>query len=238
MNIVSLVAEHKNPLIDPKPLLSCELVLPVLDNIIGRDENVLQHLTFPNSWRYEGNTVLNYFMRRCNEMFRRRNITCTQCDTSVEQHHCAWFTLTGRRYGVQRFTCYNCMTHYCNDCDDEDGKHILRYCDICEKYYCRACVSTEECVSCNECYCKECKSLEECGECNDKCCSKCIAKCGGASVGLQCDVKVCKSCAGGRRCNKCSILLCDFCWEFRGGCGHCGNCQNCYPLLMFRLTCT
>ena len=38
---LSLVAEHKSPVIDPQPLMSCDLVLTILDSIIG--SNVLVH---------------------------------------------------------------------------------------------------------------------------------------------------------------------------------------------------
>ena len=38
---LSLVAEHKSPVIDPQPRMSCDLVLTILDSIIG--SNVLVH---------------------------------------------------------------------------------------------------------------------------------------------------------------------------------------------------
>ena len=52
---LSLVAEHKSPVLDPEPLISCEHVLPILDSIIGREGNALCRLDFPKSWRGAGN---------------------------------------------------------------------------------------------------------------------------------------------------------------------------------------
>ena len=49
---LSLVAEHKNPAyIRPKPHLSCDYVLPILESIIESNDNVMRSIVFPKIWR-------------------------------------------------------------------------------------------------------------------------------------------------------------------------------------------
>ena len=103
---LSLVAEHKSPVLDAEPLISCAQVLPILDSIIEIDNNVLWSIVFPKSWRRERHRVLTEFMGRCNQMFERRNATCTHCDGLVGEHSLVergWFPLDGKFYGQQSF---------------------------------------------------------------------------------------------------------------------------------------
>ena len=214
---LSLVEEHKSPMPDAEPLLSCEHVLPILDSIIEREESVLHSITFPESWRREENVVLNEFMRRCNEMFVRRNITCPTCDESVEEIDVEWFLLhdpsQGDYYGLQEYTCYNCLGHFCHGCEDEED---LNYCCNCKKHYCNECVSIEECVKCDKSYCKGCKFLEKCVECDEYYCKDCqsLVNCGGSQEGRgllpQCKKKFCEDCITdpnrlSGECEKCDI---------------------------------
>ena len=62
--------------IDPKPLISCEQVLPILDSIIERDNTALRSTLFPKSWRETevGNTLLNGFNVRCLQMCDREEV--------------------------------------------------------------------------------------------------------------------------------------------------------------------
>lgn len=246
-----LVADHKSPVIDPDPLLSCEHVLPILDSIIGRDDNVLRSIIFPQSWRKTrggnavrkivgGNTVLNGFLERCNEVFSGRNVTCPGCDGGEvalgEETFEDWFPLQGPHYGEQYYTCRSCLKHSCYACEDENGKGLLKYCIhckmdycrecepiekcvVCEKDYCGECASMEECADCNNFYCGACKSMEECVQCGDKCCIGCIQECYGSVGGRHCKLKFCVSCAGAMRkeCDKCITLLCENC----SVCRHC-----------------
>ena len=231
---LSLVGEHKSPVLDPKPLLSDDHVLPILDSIIDRHTNGLRSIVFPKSWRENSqNAVLNYFMRRCNQMFERRNITCTKCDELVEDSTTLlWFPIEGRNYGLQSYSCYNCVKHFCYNCmdDDENGGLLLKFCKICEQEYCYECSSTVTCMNCEEDYCKECRSMEDCGGCGDKCCSECIKNCGSLYRGHPCSLKFCGGCADEREkchlcrlpfCTVCSIVVCSSCNQ-----GYCGSCRG------------
>lgn len=168
---------------------------------------MLREIVFLKSWR---SYVMTDFMGRCNQMFERCDITCPKCSRPVEQTYpYSWFPLEGEFYGLQSYTCYNCMKHFCHECtNEENGEDVLLYCKICEKEYCTECASMETCAECNDAYCNECKSMVECGECNNNFCSNCIAKCGR----FQCNENVCNSCADERSCNDCNILLCCACW--------------------------
>lgn len=196
--VLSLVAEHKSPILDADPLLSCEHLLPILDSIIERDDNVLRSITFPECWRRGGrNSLLNEFMGRCDEVFQRRSITCTECDESVEEIGRVrglelgpdWFTLQGAFYGLQNYTCYSCSKHFCYSCSDE-GKG-LTFCGNCVKEYCHECAPV----------------VEECKSCHEYCCKGCMTKCVGSSAhGHQCNKKFCESCApSGKRCDVCEL---------------------------------
>ena len=221
---LGLVAEHKSPVLDAEHLISYEHALPILDSIIEREDGAIRNLTSPKSWRDERNPELNEFLTRCNQAFSRRNITCSQCVTAVEESD-PWFILSrrGEFCGLQNFTCYSCTKHFCYNCTDEDDECILRYCNFCEKEYCFDCGSMEKCVDCNEFYCKEC--LEECGECGNTYCGECIGKCGG----FGCSRKFCSRCANQKRaCDYCGIHFCNPCWDFHG-CEYCGkgSCMKC-----------
>ena len=123
------------------------------------------------------------------QMFERRSITCVECNELVEDSATLlWFPIEGHYYGLQSYSCYNCMKHFCYNCTPRGNR--LKSCDNCEKEYCQECMPVERCDVCESDCCKQCKSMVECGECGNKCCSNdCIAKCGR----LQCNEKVCNS---------------------------------------------
>ena len=142
---LSLVAKHKSPVLYLPPQISCEHVLPILDSIIEREDNVLRSITFPESWRREENVVLNEFMERCNQVFESRNVTCVKCSASVEDSNLrrerqglAWFHIDGHgNCGVQNFTCYDCIKYFCFNCieDEGTGRFFLLDCENCKKSY-------------------------------------------------------------------------------------------------------
>ena len=191
---LSLVAEHEIPELDGSQ--SCEQVVRILDGIIERDDNTaLRSIVFPKCWRYEGNTVLNEFMGRCNDMFGRRNIRCTKCDTLVEENASPLFLLEGIHCGVQNFTCCSCTKHFCNDCEDENGAdHFESDCKICEKSYCKGCATMDTCSECYESSCKKCQEKTglkgmECEQCSKYYCRPCIpfwARSWGADGSFRC----------------------------------------------------
>ena len=83
---LSLVGGHESPtLLEPwhppqqiyfvvaefEPPLSCEIVLPILDSIIGLKQCSLQHLRFPKSWRTNRQTAMLYRSDTSTEMMLR-----------------------------------------------------------------------------------------------------------------------------------------------------------------------
>jgi len=64
---LSLVGRHQSPLLDPKPPILADIVLPVLDDIIARgDEAIL--IQFPNAWRQQRSNYFCEFVVRYNRL--------------------------------------------------------------------------------------------------------------------------------------------------------------------------
>mmetsp|Transcript_5263 Transcript_5263/g.11114 ORF Transcript_5263/g.11114 Transcript_5263/m.11114 type:complete len:204 (+) Transcript_5263:72-683(+) len=59
---LSLVGAHQSPILDPKPPLDCDLVLPILDSIINQGRCQLKHLQFPRMWRGGDYDQFNEFL--------------------------------------------------------------------------------------------------------------------------------------------------------------------------------
>ena len=136
-------------------------------------------------------------------MFERRNIICPGCDVlveGVEETFEDWFPLNGGTdggyYESQNYTCRNCLKHSCYACKDENGRHLLRYCNHCKMDYCGQCEPVAKCDLCDHQFCRECRLVEKCGNCEDHHCSECesMRECRGY-LGVRCDVKLCESCA-------------------------------------------
>ena len=53
---LSLVGVHENPTINPEPPISVELVVPILNSIVDREDNALVHIQLPKKWRMERET--------------------------------------------------------------------------------------------------------------------------------------------------------------------------------------
>ena len=141
--------------------------------------------------------MLNEFMERCNQVFGRRNITCPGCDSLVEvTEDQALFPLSGKFYGIQAFTCYTCLKHFCYNCEDNNGKSILKNCDFCDRDYCRECAQMEECGECSRDFCKKCISIE---------------KCSGCHLTIQYTHNYCKECKSMTKCGDCGNCYCGDC---------------------------
>ena len=147
----------------------------------------MQSIVFPKSWRDigVGNTVLNDFMERCNQMFSGRNITCQECDNPVED---PWFrTHRGTLYGIHDYTCYSCLKHFCYECEDNNGTYLLQFCELCQKDYCGECEPILTCAMCAKTCCKKCLPMKTCGECGNYCCGR-DELCGSMSECRDCGI--------------------------------------------------
>ena len=93
---LSLVGMHQNPELDPEPLISRELVLPILQSIINENRCALKHLEFPHKWReYNsgdgtyGTAELTQFIEQYNEMMESR---ARRAVRSAIKHWCTLIT--------------------------------------------------------------------------------------------------------------------------------------------------
>jgi len=135
---LSLVGRHQSPMLDPKPPILADIVLPVLNDIIARV--ILQ---FPKAWRQHRPNYFDWFLGRYNVMWRDHLLEGARC---MECYNFFYqvvrlprpVSIYGQECGILKFTCHGCLSHYCPTCV-EDREHILKFCSSCERYYCREC---------------------------------------------------------------------------------------------------
>lgn len=222
---LSLVGEHQHPVLDPKPRLALECVVPILETLICNDDASISHLQYPQSWLEAGQKAekppdlsaddpMFKFLTLCTYMnIRQNNIRCCECTDVV-----TWYgrrgCFAGKKFAVQDRTCYNCLASFCEDCEDPEAddylQDIVQHCGLCDRVYCRECASMEKSDCCNTEYCKECMPLEDCVGCESRLCRRCIPQLPACS---RCSVSFCKLCAGIYFCGKCNVGLCDDCFE-------------------------
>ncbi|KAL7450252.1 hypothetical protein ACHAWC_004423 [Mediolabrus comicus] len=68
---MSLVGEHKSPLLNPEPPISRDVVLPILDSILDGEGSALKQIQFPKKWRNLNappDEDFFQFMRRFNDI--------------------------------------------------------------------------------------------------------------------------------------------------------------------------
>jgi len=165
----SLVKKHEKQKIESKPRISLEAIVFVLDSIISLDNCALKYIQFPDQWHTDLNkpskdqlsSALTEFRQRYNSQFQNRSFSCLQCNRDVQPK------MTVAMF--QDNTCYNCLRHVCEDCstseedlgDGDIGTRdlFLKFCDNCEKDYCKDCFvpprgyeETEYCGVCRPCY--------------------------------------------------------------------------------------
>ena len=186
---MSLVGMHEVPLIEPEPLLSKDIVIPILDNIISRGrESSLKHLELPKNWRkqsahQEMDMHILQFLERYNEYLTNQRDVCSKCKESACNDN-EWISLDREdgegaydRYGMQYYTCSLCVNHFCYGevCSyDDDGRLSSGWCSKCEKHYCKSCSAVTECDQCYLCFCK-CTDFKVCEEegCGKSICEDC-----------------------------------------------------------------
>ena len=163
---LSLVGSNKSPAIDPVPPISAEIVVPILESIIGTEENELEQVTLPKNWRIEKSDILTNFLRKFGRVLVDREIDCCGCgeicgaartrsgagsalvcsDAANENH-----------YGLVTFACSECNENYCSSCQDS---HYFPFCEVCEKFFC------ERCADMNYCSNDNCQSrISTCSQC-------------------------------------------------------------------------
>eukprot|EP00985_Skeletonema_marinoi_P000098 scaffold25_cov69-Skeletonema_marinoi.AAC.12 len=147
---LSLVGNHQHS------WRECQLletdVIPILDSILDRENHSLKHLQFPYIWRKELDSFdrnllgcereiqTGYFARflqKYNETDYQQSIRCQNCNTNCRELLSICREDERKYFGTQHFTCYDCLSHYCYNCSDEDAQFYLNFCDLCDKFRCK-----------------------------------------------------------------------------------------------------
>jgi hypothetical protein len=260
---LSLVGKHQIAKIDPEPPISCELVLPILNSIISQDGCSLIHLQFPKKWQRARGQQFEDFVTRYKQMLTNRGgVRCdyfpfgSECNNALPPQRSEW-TNNGwvRREEewidtesdcCQRYTCYECLKHYCDECVDEYGHSVLRlctwcgrrHCDNCERIQicfeceegkCVNCLETTNCDACEGLMCKNCyENAMKCSECSDRFCTnnQCTDNCLLGCFNMDCGQIFCRNCWDGTRCDDCQRGFCSGCdFEMRGSIKLCEDCN-------------
>ena len=213
---LSLVGNNQSPDLDPAPPISCIDVLPILDSIIDVGGACsLKLLIFPKKWREERNTdsAFHAFLVRYNELLRSRVVPCLKCKINVSEHNLILrIDADVEFYGSQKYTCNDCLKHYCFDCreEDNDGEEIdymSGLCIICNRRYCFQCSQERlHCDSCSEWFCVDCIEIKKCEYCEQDTCSNCASERGCRN----------SCCEGKIWCYECGengdgLVLCEIC---------------------------
>ena len=150
---LSLVGDHENPDINPEPLISVSVVVPILHSIIAEEGNELVHVQLPKKWRVERSSNLTSFLQRFDRELKSRKIKCSgklysECEEICEGTNgeplVSWDGPGGDErgyiyniYGMSAFHCNECKQNFCRLC--YTGDNGTGFCHFCEKYYCSSC---------------------------------------------------------------------------------------------------
>ncbi|KAL9184203.1 hypothetical protein ACHAXT_002289 [Thalassiosira profunda] len=150
---ISLVGLHESPKIIPDPMLSEDVVLPILQSIL--DSRSLKFIMLPKVWRERRatDTQLHRFLGNFRGLLNTDEFApkCCLCNTSCRDG-INIYGGSNKWYGLQNFRCDICQRYFCDGgCnEDEEGGEHLHYCDLCERGYCVTCKEWNECEACNE----------------------------------------------------------------------------------------
>ncbi len=202
---LSLVGLSQDPHLNPKPPISCGIVLPILDSIISNEALCkLKYLHFPKAWRLMARQKstglstkfpdLHDFLVRYNQLLENRGqVCCLKCNQEVTpqwlQPTIAWNNRSC--YGTQRNFCHQCSNYVCRSCPTEDDNVDHHFCSACEREYCEMCVPMAECSNCRLSFCPSCFS-HSCASPN-------------------CEMKLCGDCKVANECDGCKRTWCEGC---------------------------
>ena len=145
-----LVGDYENPTLNPEPPISAELVVPILNSIIERENNSLVHVQLPKKWRDEKSNILTQFLQRFDRLLNSRRYPCSRCARicdSDDYQLVYWQEginpYITDRYGMVAMSCYLCKKNLCGICEQNcEGTDFAMCCD---KYYCQECNEVEYC---------------------------------------------------------------------------------------------
>ena len=219
---LSLVGRYEEANIRPEPLISHEVVLPLLCSIIDAEGGLpLRYIQYPKKWRGDGAELTQFkaqFKARYNQLWCTRRPHCSECSKNMADVH-EWFN-----HSYQSNLCYICLKIFCETCDES----VISFCARCDKDYCSECNELLNCAQCNDDFCRGCmKKCDTCGSlscqscyftcdcCNKTGCNSCLSdyqKC----EGYCCMKQHCKDCYDGKeydisKCGCCDELSCFDC---------------------------
>lgn len=176
-------------------------VLPILHSIIDREHHSLKHIQFPRFDFVELAEKCGYFQQfllKYDATGYHQNAVCRKCSVDCNRSLSIFRDDNKDYIGVQKFTCYDCLNHYCYNCKDDEGQFYLTFCKLCEKWRCKDCQVMKPCRPCIDFLgdgegtvdsvddyilrndvsfiCKECIDEDhECGKCGDVFCPRCLS---------------------------------------------------------------
>lgn len=160
-------------------------------------------------------------------LVNRDAIRCLECNEFLPPENERWIGNSNPDpgicgYGIQNYTCCECLKHYCNDChvneneNENDRASMLNYCELSERKVCYDCQQSKRCSGCEKFMCVSCPDFDECHNCdNFNLCKHCIEMGQGN---------------WGSSCFKCETHFCDNCrWRLPYRCGSCNKtyCIDC-----------
>jgi len=220
---LSLAGKHKVPLLETEPLLSEDIIIRIVDDIISRGRaSSLKQLELPKKMRSSRSTQMEQFLERYNQYLRNKRHCCSKCDEPCSEDIDWVYVEGGDWHGTQNYTCTQCLKHFCygEDCTDGYGSSFVNWCDKCNKGYCQSCVVANKCYNCERRACKKCDTMKQCdapGDCTKRFCGKCS------------ETKLCSWCdhcclcvgAGECRTDGCQKIICSQCDNTEGYCMEC-----------------
>ncbi len=240
---LSLVGLSQNPHLNPKPPISCEIVLPILDSIISnRALCKLKYLHFPKVWRVKAlemresdlSTLQRLEAQLASEGVSTGSLTATDFHAFLVRYN----QILEERGSVSCLKCNQEVTEhyhqptvalenvYYNCCNYYGAQRNL--CHQCSNYVCRSCptenynVDHYFCCACDREYCTKCVTMRACGICEEMFCSDSCLKHSCASP--NCYVKLCGKCKVDSACIKCNRTWCVIaCYR---ACPECEGCNK------------
>lgn len=186
--------------------LICDHVLPILDSIIERGaECALKYLMFPRNWRRRNNDTeyesdesddseseesFHAFLTRYNDFLVNREFSCQKCSCNLPAVHDeeeGQFISLQVYYGTQKYTCYDCMKHFCVACQGDNDVYCISIpCKCCERLYCLDCKTVNFCNCCSTWYCADCDDeFTQCSQCEQDVCGCCVSEAGCRDCGVE-----------------------------------------------------
>ena len=174
---LSLVGQHKSQDIEPEPKISEEVVLPILNSIVGENGS-LEFIRLPKVWRERRIPQMDQFIESFNRLETSRNHKCTLCNVVCREKSNGFHDglNTDRFYGLQNFSCNICRRFFCYVCETEEEVGCLVNCDKCEGDYCIDCLPVSYCDKCDNRVCSKCGTTESCTDCGVSFCGDCAGK--------------------------------------------------------------